>query len=552
MATVGLTVEPAGPSADLSVTDDYGSDWSDLARASEEIRCVVHRLQDRLASDFRFMAAERALLEAERAVVWNDRQRADRAARSVEEATAALTALQQEQRQQWQELTAANAASLQMKLCALRNDQSATSESALGTPPGSRVEFASGSACAVAAPSRKNKITTMKQQAQVEMSATSMEVARPVPVPPTVPPKNSVPPMPRRTPPQAVDRSHSGSDDVEESHSSSIAPQRVAEPCGGASAPRSGNVGPRLQEQPVPYVDNGRLQTSSRVPFGPPRLKEPPVPPPFHLQEVSRQGPAGSTAVTRVKEPPVPCAMPRPEEPSVAAAPKTPSTGSTSNAQAATASTAREVVASTGSLSETLRASKTSPREGGTALSAAPRRAETPDRSGHADGDRGAGREEVEETARWAAEVEGPPCKSPPPQSPYYRHMPPPLQAESLGVTAALPPVAAQTPDVSEEVPYKAMPPSRSSASLGGAATATGSPEPVSDSNWSTVTETQEPRLQEAPPRPQEPEGELFQEPPQSRGEDAELRELWAAPAKASNRLFKAPPLELMTRPAAG
>eukprot|EP00450_Noctiluca_scintillans_P033726 CAMPEP_0194544284 /NCGR_PEP_ID=MMETSP0253-20130528/87302_1 /TAXON_ID=2966 /ORGANISM="Noctiluca scintillans" /LENGTH=50 /DNA_ID=CAMNT_0039391153 /DNA_START=1 /DNA_END=150 /DNA_ORIENTATION=+ len=50
MATVGLTVEPAGPSADLSVTDDYGSDWSDLARASEEIRCVVHRLQDRLAS----------------------------------------------------------------------------------------------------------------------------------------------------------------------------------------------------------------------------------------------------------------------------------------------------------------------------------------------------------------------------------------------------------------------------------------------------------------------------------------------------------------------
>ena len=48
----------------------------------------------------------------------------------------------------------------------------------------------------------------------------------------------------------------------------------------------------------------------------------------------------------------------------------------------ATASTAREVVASTGSLSETLRASKTSPREGGTALSAAPRRAETPDRPG--------------------------------------------------------------------------------------------------------------------------------------------------------------------------
>jgi hypothetical protein len=93
------------------------------------------------------------------------------------------------------------------------------------------------------------------------------------------------------------------------------------------------------------------------------------------------------------------------------------------------------------------------------------------------------------------------------------------------------------------------MPVSKSAASQCGAVTAKGSPEHVSDYNWTTVTETQEPSLQEPLPRLHDPEVEL-KEPPLARVEEVEPRELWAAPAKASNGLFKAPPVELMTRPA--
>lgn len=68
--------------------------------------------------------------------------------------------------------------------------------------------------------------------------------------------------------------------------------------------------------------------------------------------------------------------------------------------------------------------------------------------------------EEEDEAAKWVAEVEGPPSKAPPPQSPFYRVMPAPLEAEQLTGSTQLPPPSAAVSDgaAAEVTPFKAKP----------------------------------------------------------------------------------------------
>lgn len=96
--------------------------------------------------------------------------------------------------------------------------------------------------------------------------------------------------------------------------------------------------------------------------------------------------------------------------------------------------------------------------------------------------------------AIWAQEVEGPPSKAPPPQSPIYRVMPAPPEARSLNESMPLPPSADGRPETVLEatacvsargaqsepvVKYKAMPQRSPPPKCGGGAGSGGEPSPL-------------------------------------------------------------------------
>lgn len=143
--------------------------------------------------------------------------------------------------------------------------------------------------------------------------------------------------------------------------------------------------------------------------------------------------------------------------------------------------------------------------------------------------------EREEEDAGWLAEVEGPPSKAPPPQSPYYRVMPAP--PDSSGVhgeqTPDLPPSYTASGD--DAAPFKAKP----SIKSGGGASQY--PWPAATSVRSAAPEETGER-----PEPEEARGNKAPEGPLVNDQPSESQAKAMAEAPPRSR-YKAPPAELST-----
>lgn len=383
MAVAPPPLVSRAPAVDVFATtseDDYGFDAMELARACDELRVVVSRVQARLSADRRVLIAEREALAVERSMAVADRNRVERTLCAIEQAVVALA-------------------------------------------PNGRSEVFVVSPSSINGSSNKQTSATATREADVLIERAVVLPSSSAASPPPMPSRNP-PPMPERRQPQSEETS-------EEIVVPATSPEEKPEHCAGAKQ--------------ACFVAKDVAQTTARVspidgvPVAARRFKEPPA----KLKQIAPQVTAGLASAEGnrllVKDPPVQCVVKEPACRMAKSHPVSPLASSQPSLPSAPASLPSAPV------------------------SASPTPAE--------DIERGSERclndeqDEGEDTAHWLAELDVPPSKSPPPQSPFYRVMPAPPGAEYLGHPMELPPEA-ETPSEPQSLPpeqstpvrHKAMP----------------------------------------------------------------------------------------------